>query len=1329
MGGSVLAYPYLMRNTGLLSGLSLIFFGMILMLSSIFVLVLSSRLSGQCELYDISNRLFGPRLRLFVISLVTIACLLSLVAFVIMSNDIFFPIVQPWMPSPPPSWLAYAIKIGTLVLTFPLTFLPSLHALRHLNNLSNVAILCLICVLIYRSVEHFGDTHIVSSLCDKTTKTITRDVSSDNISLIFPYGISGLLISLPMSMTGFVCHATALRIHAELYNPTRARLLIALMISFFIAFSIYALAGLAGYAFAVEATCTNILLNFLPNDSFATVARLMLAFIVLGNIPMQLLPARKAILHLIRALSANTFCKTLSKNKIAAHLASAAVSRQDALIAAIAVAFLAQAEMDKSKMNKKLNNIEMDCSSPSSPVVNYLGTLTKKQTQDGKYICENKDDNNLDAFNHSSSPIGVHIIENNDLLHLSLQKNEFNLYKSLTSEQLQQSSAIYRNISGDSGNNSTKEAEAEIDENEDDFVPSASFLFPPDEEVEEEEILSSQDTNLSIDNKKNIVENESHRPFPSLKIIPVRSKSETPNDSKSSRVKSSLSTSPFIPVKKHFRMLSFSNSATTNQLRIGGRKFPSVAIAALNFLTEASNFKDGQHEVLADISHRMELNASQKTERRRISSALHRQVLMRQQQQQNMLSIFGSRVENGPTNNLNMPGNLTAVDQNSSTQDEHAVNTNPSIPSSIRPAPLLDLGFEWSDNANYGANASNVQMDASLSTLVKDVLQQQKKQYDKKLETIGEGYETRDCYFNNTHSNSNKSKSELDQTINTLHKSESLCPKLEDASYLCTGNAYDDSACSPLPLCPGQHYHPSSLYSSIEAPPLPLTRAHSAIAHEACLSISKLVNLPQLARMVQKFAAMKSATGSLDSKAQDTACYERYYKNNDCTKSNAIVSENKQSETENKQFTSRVLPVIFHNNTVVNDTTSYSMQQADSVSSTVEEFPIESSADNSIGDDTANFNTPEFTDMEREIACVIHDLLASTDPSSLVQPKVLYLFNFCFCLCVGVLGCFVTNIVTIYSFAGSVVSVCTTMILPALFYLKVTSANFIDEQLSLASAGENLNVQARKALGDSTVVTAGGDFPIIPPLPNASSSHGLLTDLSAFMPVAIQTGRSIQSVSVIQTAIQIPFPSSPNKQGLNSNNGYNFDANVNLNDNTSLALPLITTNNDNDSNNNINSLLTGGAAASSSGFILNDRHVNVRNRRNTGISTFSIRFRKFLSIFFLCFAPPFSAIGVWKAIQSFGAPPCPTLDQTTFKTAPSTATAIRIAHEEDVEGQFVIYGEAFEEYSDLNRVLDSYTAAENDSEIESNSLDFSVDKSLFLVMTSDEFGSLDAHLF
>jgi amino acid permease len=232
-GGGVLSLPYAFSQAGVILGTILLVVTALASDYSAFILVAASRRGNAHTYEDVACLAFGPKGR--IASQILVICLtyLALIAYSILLLDLVVPAFAQYIPSlsmgvsPAEASSNFALKLlvgGPLeLIILPFAFVESFSKLKFLSVLC-VASITLVAVAVF---VHFGgclkngvpdDLDGLVGDNDDERKHLLHDI------MFPPNGIMGVVNALPVFVCTFICHFNMLPVHAELRNPSRARL-------------------------------------------------------------------------------------------------------------------------------------------------------------------------------------------------------------------------------------------------------------------------------------------------------------------------------------------------------------------------------------------------------------------------------------------------------------------------------------------------------------------------------------------------------------------------------------------------------------------------------------------------------------------------------------------------------------------------------------------------------------------------------------------------------------------------------------------------------------------------------------------------------------------------------------------------------------------------------------------------------------------------------------------------------------------------------------------------------------------------------------------------
>eukprot|EP00667_Euglena_gracilis_P010113 EG_transcript_10285 len=291
VGGSVLSLPWAVARAGLVPGLAALLLWALVGDFTVFVLLRCARRGGFTSYEEVAAAAFGPQMRVVVGAFTLLLCWMVTAGYLILAGDtavLTYDAIRGGPPSPAgaSSWAKALVAIVVL----PIALARSLHSLRFTCVLSVITILLLALLLAYKAA---------------TSSTVPpHGLRPTPHYRLWPESPAGFLYTFSLFSGGYVCHFNVLAAHGELTLPTRGRVGSALHFTMLGCFAVYALIAGAGYLYAGSVVCDNVLLNFCPGDTLATVARLAMVVIVTANLPLIVFPARHALDGLLAALHA-----------------------------------------------------------------------------------------------------------------------------------------------------------------------------------------------------------------------------------------------------------------------------------------------------------------------------------------------------------------------------------------------------------------------------------------------------------------------------------------------------------------------------------------------------------------------------------------------------------------------------------------------------------------------------------------------------------------------------------------------------------------------------------------------------------------------------------------------------------------------------------------------------------------------------------------------------------------------------------------------------------------------------------------------------------------
>lgn len=295
IGAGILGLPYAFSQFGWILGLILL---TLTGLSSAFSLVLLSlcakQVSNKPSSFHAVAEICMPTFSYLIDAAVAIKCWGVATSYLIIISDLM-PIfcVQAQCHEE-----FYArdiwVTIAFIIIT-PLSCFNNIDALKWTSSLSLVFILLIAVLVILYSIPNNGtildpcppDQYTDRSYCTSEKKSFNLEINSLKVFPIFVFG--------------FTCQQNIFSIVNELKVPTPARINSVILSSIGSSYIIYIIIGLCGYWTFGDKVKSDLLLNF-PMNRISSFARFCVSLVVLFHYPLQLNPARKCILSMLRSV-------------------------------------------------------------------------------------------------------------------------------------------------------------------------------------------------------------------------------------------------------------------------------------------------------------------------------------------------------------------------------------------------------------------------------------------------------------------------------------------------------------------------------------------------------------------------------------------------------------------------------------------------------------------------------------------------------------------------------------------------------------------------------------------------------------------------------------------------------------------------------------------------------------------------------------------------------------------------------------------------------------------------------------------------------------------
>ncbi|OQS00009.1 Amino Acid/Auxin Permease (AAAP) Family [Thraustotheca clavata] len=271
VGAGVLALPYAVNQVGVLLGIALILLGSFLAYYALFLLVICSDISKAMSYMNLAHVCSGPKLAVFVQSVICTNLLGTAVGFFVASSELILLVVKPvdlyWGDSMMTHRDTRNALIGALCLCFvyPLSLFRSLSSLRFSSLFS---ILCIVFLTITVVVKYF--------------QFVKLGFAPDfwyqwHHLTMLNFAPDRLLTAIPLVVFAFTCHPNVLPIYLQLKRRSSPRMYKVARRSLGVASLVYLLLS----TFAVFTFGDKTLPNFLEND-YHQDAAIIAASIFLG---------------------------------------------------------------------------------------------------------------------------------------------------------------------------------------------------------------------------------------------------------------------------------------------------------------------------------------------------------------------------------------------------------------------------------------------------------------------------------------------------------------------------------------------------------------------------------------------------------------------------------------------------------------------------------------------------------------------------------------------------------------------------------------------------------------------------------------------------------------------------------------------------------------------------------------------------------------------------------------------------------------------------------------------------------------------------------------
>eukprot|EP01080_Neovahlkampfia_damariscottae_P008260 gene8260-85_t len=283
IGMGVFAFPFTYQRTGVVSGLLLTSFLVVMAALTLYILV---HFGGDARSYQEVVKTKLGKIPGFICELILIFYLSGgCIAYLNIVGDTLSPTMaywfQHWRVSGNLKQLAdrrFVIILVTVVVILPITFFKNM---KWLGIASVIAIFSAAYTVVFVDVK--GLIYIIENqgFAQGTQPFINLDPN--------------FLISIPLICLSFQCHIHVIPVYAELKKASRAKMIAVIIGGLLICFTFYASVGFFGYVNFGSAVEGNVIRNYEINDMIALFARLTVATLVALSYPLRYFATRKTI--------------------------------------------------------------------------------------------------------------------------------------------------------------------------------------------------------------------------------------------------------------------------------------------------------------------------------------------------------------------------------------------------------------------------------------------------------------------------------------------------------------------------------------------------------------------------------------------------------------------------------------------------------------------------------------------------------------------------------------------------------------------------------------------------------------------------------------------------------------------------------------------------------------------------------------------------------------------------------------------------------------------------------------------------------------------------
>lgn len=189
------------------------------------------------------------------------------------------------------------ILVITLVALFPLSLIKNLSALAFTSLLGFAAIIYTVLFIVVRALDGTYKTDVGRFVTDG----VLEKLPSFQKSSLWNVDFTSLVLASNLGLA-FVAHYNSPNFYRELENTSTKRFRTMVNFSFFVLVVLYIITMASGYSTFGDVCKGNILLNYHPDDTLATLGRLATFFSILFGFPLVVTGARESIVGSLSSL-------------------------------------------------------------------------------------------------------------------------------------------------------------------------------------------------------------------------------------------------------------------------------------------------------------------------------------------------------------------------------------------------------------------------------------------------------------------------------------------------------------------------------------------------------------------------------------------------------------------------------------------------------------------------------------------------------------------------------------------------------------------------------------------------------------------------------------------------------------------------------------------------------------------------------------------------------------------------------------------------------------------------------------------------------------------